>query len=163
MTSRQGSTFLIRSCKQLPCLRLRPLLKRLFELTLHPSRALHSPGSLLLKPQRNKDTNRCATLGVEVYLLSTLIMCQHRTSFCCSENWKGPPPLTAPFKFHTRIICSITVPTGPDIVRTEVPLVDQQQPPETVDVGLRNMASTARRNLKRRKLEELMALAFTGT
>ena len=55
------------------------------------------------------------------------------------------------------------MPTGPDIVRTEVPLVDQQQPPETVDVGLRNMASTARRNLKRRKLEELMALAFTGT
>ena len=41
-------------------------LEGLFELTRCPSRALDSPGALLLELQRYKDTVSCAVLGAEV-------------------------------------------------------------------------------------------------
>ena len=52
----RGNTFLFRSSKQLPRLRLGPL-KGFFELTRRPSRALNSPCALLLELQRYKDTD----------------------------------------------------------------------------------------------------------
>merc|ERR1712020_299599 len=62
-------------------------LEGLFELTLHPSRALDLPRALLPELQRNKDTVRCAALGAEVpghrqqQLTQTLIVRLLKTHF----------------------------------------------------------------------------------
>ena len=62
-------------------------LEGLFELTWCPSRALDSPHALPLGQQRNKNTIRCAALGVEVLghckeqFMQTLIACLFKTHF----------------------------------------------------------------------------------
>ena len=82
-------------------------LEGLFELTQRPSRALDSPPALLTELQRNKDTVRCVTLGVEVpgqlqeQLSKTLIVCLLKTCFFIFLHnrvgaWASLAPLRPP-------------------------------------------------------------------
>ena len=65
MTPQSGKHFSLPFLPATP-LSLSQTLEGLFGLTRRPSRALDLPRALLPELQRNKDTVRCAALGVEV-------------------------------------------------------------------------------------------------